>query len=295
MKHKHVGFTLIEVALFLAISGLLLVGIIAGTQNSIWNQRFFDSVQNYTEFLRSIYSQVSNPQSVGSGRADTAIYGKLVVFGETTGLDGEPTNTGYTQEVFVYDVVGDVAGAGSGTGTAKKMLRDLKANVVVATKVDEFGRVVEVGPAGIVQTYSPRWMASIEGVERVNGEWAFQGSILVVRHPRSGTINTLISSEVIQVNEAIRDFNAGGGKNENHAVWSLLTSELGAENSDGIETDPGSFTTQRIDFCVNPYGLGSPSELRRNVRLVANARNASGVELINLDSEENACRELAGE
>lgn len=298
MKHKRFGikrrgFTLIEVSLFLAISGLLFIGIIAGTQNSIWSQRFFDSVQSYTEFMRSIYSQVSNPQSVGAGRADTAIYGKLVVFGESTGLDGEPVKQNEWQEIFVYDVIGDVAGADSGTGTAKKMLRELGANVVVATKYDDFGKVVEVGPAGIVQNYSPKWAASIEGVEKVDGSFAFRGSVLVVRHPRSGTINTLISPKVIEVNEMIRDFNLGGGADAEHPVWSLLSSELGSENGEGVETDPGSFKTERVDFCVNPYGLTVETEVRRNVRLVANARNASGVELIDMDSPENACRELS--
>lgn len=294
-KHKRFGFTLIEVALFLAISGLLFVGIIAGTQNSIWNQRFHDSVQSYAEFLRSIYSQVSNPQSVGDGRADRAIYGKLVVFGESVGLDGEPANDGDIQEIFVYDVIGDIAGTSSGTGTVKKMLRELGANVVVATKYNDLGKVIEVGPAGIVENYSPRWAASVEGVEEVDGHWDFRGSLLVVRHPRSGTINTLVSDKVIEVNETILDFNTGGGADSAHKVWSLLSDELGREEN-GVEKDPGSFEVKAVNFCVNPYGLGNPVELRREVRLVSNARNASGVEIIDLDSAENKCRPgLAGE
>lgn len=75
MKHKRNGFTLVEIVLFLAITSLLFVGIIAGTNNSIFQQRYNDSVQNFAEFLRRIYSEVANPQSVGDGRSDSAIYG----------------------------------------------------------------------------------------------------------------------------------------------------------------------------------------------------------------------------
>ena len=53
MKKK--GFTLIEVALFLAITGMLFIGIAAGVQNSIYQQKINDSVQGFAEFLRSVY------------------------------------------------------------------------------------------------------------------------------------------------------------------------------------------------------------------------------------------------
>ena len=91
-KHKLIGFTLVEVSLFLAVTAVLFVGIITATQGSIWQQRYFDAVQGYAEFWRSIYSQVSNPQTVGSGNAEIAIYGKLVVFGESMDLQGQPVN-----------------------------------------------------------------------------------------------------------------------------------------------------------------------------------------------------------
>ncbi len=285
------GFTLIEVSLFLAISGMLLVGIIAGMQNSIYTQRFSDSVQNYAEFLRSIYSEVSNPQSTGDGRSDIAIYGKLVVFGETRGLSGEAINNEYTQTIYVYDVIGNVAGASNGTGSATSMLRTLGANVIRATAWNELGQATEV-EAMSAESYSPRWSASVEGISMRDGQWGIKGSLLVVRHPRSGTISTLWSDDVIEVNEAVSDFNAKGGLNSNHRVWSLLSSELGWLDDNGNERDL-KFQAQEINFCINPYGLGSPSELRRNIRLTENARNASAVETIDQDSSDNKCRNIS--
>ncbi|MDO4508256.1 MAG: hypothetical protein Q4B65_02655 [Candidatus Saccharibacteria bacterium] len=305
MKHKRIGFTIIEVALFLAITGLLFVGIAAGTQNSIWQQRFNDSTQNFAEFLRSIYSQVSNPQSVGTGRSDYAIYGKLIVFGETTGLDGNSVNgAGEVQRVFVYDVVGDAARDKLdklATGNVMDLLTELNANVVVLrTTVN--GEKVLPGTsgvaypndgsdvallAGISESYTPRWEASIETMD-VGAGRAFKGSILVVRHPLSGTINTLVytggsKNGVVPVNEEIKA--ANNSKNYN-SLSTVLTYHLGVDDA----APPGELFKENteVNFCVNPYGLAhntTKETTRRNIRIVANARNASGVEVMDLDNE----------
>ncbi|MBR3336275.1 MAG: type II secretion system protein, partial [Bacillus sp. (in: Bacteria)] len=65
MQRIRRGFTLIEVSIFLAITGLLFAMVVIGVQNSISQQRFNDVVQNYVEFLRSIYAGVTNVQSSG--------------------------------------------------------------------------------------------------------------------------------------------------------------------------------------------------------------------------------------
>ena len=43
IKSKR-GFTLIEVAIFLAITGALFVSVAVGVQNSVYQQRISDSV-----------------------------------------------------------------------------------------------------------------------------------------------------------------------------------------------------------------------------------------------------------
>lgn len=266
MKNRRFGFTLIEVSLFLAVTGLIFVGILVGTQNALRDQRFFDSTQNFVEFLKTTYSQVANPQSAGNGRGELVIYGKLVVFGEKIGLNGEPVNNDNIQRIYTYDVVGETGSVG--TGNIQSMLMALKANVVVPRMTD--GKVVGLDPAGLVEDYSPRWDAQIETTATGDERKAYTGSILIVRHPNSGTINTLVSAEVIEVNEKINATN-----------WSdyatLLTSKL------------SSFRNETVDFCVNPEGADRASDLRRNIRIVKDARNSSGVETIDLDSSENKC------
>lgn len=268
---KRHGFTLIEVSLFLAISGLLLIGIIAGTQSSISAQRFKDSVQNFAEFLRSVYSEVNNPQNTGTnmGRSDYAIYGRLISFGQ------KRTTTGaiipdYEQRIYVYDVIGQSDSIG--TGSVAEALRAANANVIIENK-DASGNTTSVSFAGNVREYIPTWGAAIDDAGKTNGT-PYAGSILIVRHPRSGTISTLVSSDVININKIVID--ANNSKNFTNAQ-KMLKDKL------------NSFGASVVNFCVNPNGPNLTADVRRNVRLLSNARNASGVELINQDDDNNAC------
>ena len=279
-KHKHAGFTLIEISLFLAITGLVFVGIIMGTQGALVNQRFYDSTMNFYEFLQSVYSQASNPQSVGKGDSnDLAIYGKLIVFGEHVGLNGETVNNDGIQRVYVYDVVGGAEN--SGTGDVVGTLINLGATAIVPTDRNPYtGAVTRVGPAGIVEDYTPRWDSQIETTAKGSDRKAFTGSILIVRHPSSGTINTLVSNNVLEVNDIINKANYMFGAGANSTDYkTFLTNQLLSN----------SFGPRELDFCVNPEGAAKESDSRRNIRIVKNARNSSGVELIDLDGSENRC------
>ncbi len=289
MKRK--GFTIIEVALFIAITGALFIGITVGTGNSIQHQRFYDTTQNFAEFLRTVYSEVSNPQSVGDGRSEEAIYGKLVTFGETVGLDGREISRydDAAQRIFVYDVVGNVIGMG--TGSAQKLLADVGANAVRVTRWDG-SRPRQVEPAGETIVFSPRWGASIETTEILTTEEKktgknnlFTGSILVVRHPRSGTINTLVSPVVIEVNKTVAEANQAMNAGGTYDFSNLLTRYLGSSASAAEK-----FVNREVDFCINQYGDMVGTDYRFDVRIVNNARNSSGVEVIDLDSSDNKCR-----
>lgn len=254
---KRKGFTLVEVALFLAVTAALFIGIALGMNNAIYQQRRNDSVQNFLEYMKSIYSKVSNPQSIGAGQSDKAIYGKMVVFGESKDLSGVDVPA-EESPVFMYDVVGN-ANVGSASGDVKNLLKDLNANVV---------RRKDAGAEAISpEKYEPRWGA---GIENIDGS-KFVGSIMVVRHPISGTINTLVSGNAIQVNV----FTHSGGPIRDQDVSGFLVNSL------------DTFNTIEVDFCVNPNGIGTPTGMapRQDIRIANNARNASSVKLIELDDK----------
>lgn len=246
LKKTRRGFTLVEISLFLAVTGLLFFGIVAGVQGSMFQQRYNDSVQSFAEFLRSIYSQTSNVENsilAGGGRSDKAIYGKLVTFGEKYDLEGK---TNSDKAIFSYTVIGDADGE-IGTGSVLEELSKIKASVFIDKET----------LAGIADQYFPRWMAGIETTKGPKYE-DFKGAILVVRHPNSGTVFTFVlEGETIEINEMKKS-----------KIGAALTNEI-----------LNKFSIKDVDFCVNPEP-GRSSNMRRDIRIIAGARNASGVEII---------------
>lgn len=274
---KHKGFTFIEVALFLAVTAALFIGIALGMQNSIFQQRYNDATQNFFEFMRSIYSKVSNPQSSGYGNSDIAIYGKLIVFGEEYDMAGDPVYELDGRPIFVYDVVGDAVGSKDmPSGNVLEILARINANVVRVTK-NSLGNPIGIELAS-PEKYEMRWQTELQNVD---GD-PFVGSILVVRHPRSGTINTLILKDtVIPVNYEARQasdaYVAGGSYN---SIQNLLKQYL-------TRTTEPKFDVSEVNFCISPYGPGeSGTTPRQNIRLLENARNASSVEMIEMDDDD---------
>ena len=251
MKKGKLGFTLIEISLFLAISGLLFFGITIGVQNSIYQQRRSDSVQSFIEFLRGVYGEVLNVQNDAEdgGRSERAIYGRLVVFGEESNLAGGKANS---NEIFTYSVIGDIKDMESESSLA--MLKKLNANVIVQNGSSKTF-------AGFASSYEPKWSAQIEPTDSYQ---PFKGMLLIVRHPSSGVVNTYFTKSVVQVNKLLKN-------GSSVAIF-----------SDSIKYD----NTKSVDFCVNS-NPGSKNGLRSDVRLVANAKNASGIEL--LTDEESLC------
>ena len=255
MKRIRRGFTLVEVSLFLAITAAIFVSIAVGTQNSIFQQRYNDAVQNFAEVLRSVYSQVMNVQREGGGRSGYAIYGKLVNF--------EKDDNG-NNKITTYNIVGNVAEDDLGNDNVLERLKKLNADVVL-NKSD--GGKNKYEPVGFVENYRPRWASQIQTTKGWNAVPAgsyevFTGALLVVRHPSSGTVYTFSSNKSVDVDSYIESltngFNTGG---------TLIAANIGNFSADGV------------DFCVNPNGA-ERSTLRRDIRIVAGARNATGVEII---------------
>ena len=249
MKKIRRGFTLVEVSLFLAITAAIFVGVAVGTQNSIFQQRYNDAVQNFAEFLRSTYSQVSNVQSEGMGRTDKAIYGKLVTF----------RKNGNNNIINSYNVIGKIEDDLAG-GDILSKLSGLDANVII--KDDGSFRAV-----GFVDEYKPRWGSQIQTTSGWDdGYEIFEGMLLIVRHPGSGTIYTFADlGESINVDAIITEFNANTTSVEKNYLKPLL------ENK--------NFQKEDVVFCVNPNGA-EKSNLRRGIKIAAGARNASGVEIL---------------
>lgn len=295
MNKLHKGFTLIEVALFLVITGALFASIAIGVQNSIYQQRFNDSVQNYVEFLRRVYSGVSNVENIGSGRSERAIYGKLVTFGATSESsdpidDPEKGNN----SIYVYNVVGRIGDIG--TGNVLDTLRELNANVIMSD-----GELPH--PVGIIESYVPKWASRIEipCEGDVCENVPFKGALLIVRHPNSGTIYTFVmKNQTIDVDSKIRavedtyqaaiaERDAAETEEEKAAAQNAIEGIINGQVENILEPylNSDSFKIESVDFCIDPDG-DLQNTNRRDVRIAADARNGSGIEIMN--DENNKCR-----
>jgi hypothetical protein len=292
MKRSR-GFTIIEVSLFLAITALLFVGITIGTQNSINQQRVADAVNGFADFLKNVYSEVSNPQSSGDGFSKQAIYGRLITFGEDNSIGKDESGHALQNEgkrgIFVYDVLGDIsedAGVGGGLET---VLSKLNASVFAKVKLDDSGTTGTLDLAGEIEGYYPRWQSEIENTK---DEGPIKAAILIVRHPRSGTINTLVmNGSTIQINKTNSEWSSAGGSYSIGSDGSCSSNCSSYNAAFGIlkkELDQDKFKAETIDFCVDAFGNNASD--RRNIRIIENARNASGVQVIDLDSTDNKCK-----
>ena len=279
MSRLKRGFTIIEVSIFLAVTGLLFIGITVGVQNSIFHQRYNDAVQSFADFLRGVYDGVLNVQGSGYGRSEQIVYGKMIVFDSQDGEDGGDSGGGEnngcleqlegagleTKQGFcVYTLVGDDPDITEDIGLTA-LLRNVGLSTTVPANSDDSGESAEGGEAlaGVIETYSPKWGVGVQ--EKVVGDSSskpFKGTILIVRHPYSGKVHTLFSNKA------------------------MTESELsGAFHADALK-----FSYEDVDFCINPNGIdGDPSAISADVRIAKNAGNAVGVDVI-MDSGNNKCR-----
>lgn len=58
--HSQRGFTIIETMLVLAITGILIAGLLVGLGSSISNQRYLDAVYSFKSLVQDQYSKINN-------------------------------------------------------------------------------------------------------------------------------------------------------------------------------------------------------------------------------------------
>lgn len=130
-RRQSPGFTIIEVVLFLAISGLMVVGLLVGTSAAMRGQQYKDAVQSYANFLRDQYSRVitvensragddvcplsSSADASPKGRSDCVIVGRYVSTSDGSGA-------GEVYEARAIYAIRDEAAGGSGVPTYRYQL-----------------------------------------------------------------------------------------------------------------------------------------------------------------------------
>lgn len=248
------GFTLVEVALFLALSGLLVAAVIIGTSRSISEKRYNDTVDNFVSYLEGLYSSVNYVRgTVGGGKSDKAIYGKLINMVTTA---RKTTFTSYTIK--------------NGASTS---------NVTESDALEAFfqtGDDPELVPDS-GEDYIPSWggwtnVQFVPGDDKMvdAADQKSQILLLLIRHPRSGMTSTYVyypdSEQTI-----------GGDAFE-------LKNLIGT-----IRYDRNFRKDQDANFCIDSDDRWAGGNERRFVKIHAGANNASGVELIGNEDRRGFC------
>lgn len=69
-RHLQQGFTIIEVVLVMAITALLMVGIISSSNNRINDQHYREGVESFRDFLAGSFEDVSSVKNDTGGRVE---------------------------------------------------------------------------------------------------------------------------------------------------------------------------------------------------------------------------------
>jgi type II secretory pathway pseudopilin PulG len=209
------GFTIIEVILFIGISGALIVGILMGTGNSINTQRYHDSVYSFRTFLQQQYSDVlnignsnlsndCNSASMPRGQSDCVIMGKYIT-------------TSDSKKFNVKSVIGTIPSSPS--------LPDEIAEIKNYN--------IKISSTANTDLYEMEWGSSISDTSGASKVL----SMLVLRSPVSGTTKTFIS----EVNPPFPDVD----------ISSLLTTAALTTSANNCINSGDIFTGGRMSVVVN--------------------------------------------
>ncbi|MEI6850429.1 MAG: hypothetical protein WCK26_00500 [Candidatus Saccharibacteria bacterium] len=170
------GFTIIEIMLFLGVSGLLIMGLMMGIGTSINVQRYKDSVKSLQSFLQQQFSDVNNvtnenekinnkcgndPTAFNRGQSNCVILGKFI----------KPNDSGQTLEIRTVTAVDRVV-------TSADDMTALHGYTLYIPSISSYDYDIEWG-SSIVKT-SPGGQAKF--------------AILMLRSPISGVTRTFINN-----------------------------------------------------------------------------------------------------
>lgn len=178
MAVKQAGFTIVEISLFMAITGLLFLIAVLGTGSTIRSVRFTDSARSLEAYIQKQYDEIVNGNnnrssqiSCNSGTISTTsaqtpgtsncfLIGKLIVF------------TQGSSNVSVYNVIGTEPANVNYSQSDDQLIISYQPQVVTTSSVD---------------TFSIPWGATATGFKRLSDSKA-TNALLLIRSPKSTRI-----------------------------------------------------------------------------------------------------------
>lgn len=210
-KLSEKGFTVIEVMLVLAITGLLFVGIVGSSFGSIQFQRYEDSVNSFAESLRNIYNEVLNPRSDQGGHSDTAMYGKMIAFAQGGG-----------DKFFTATLVGN----STPPKEDSSFLRSL-SDVLIRFQCDTLDQ------------HDLLWGSKVYNTS----DEIYDTAVIIARSPISGTVHTVSTSRKYDLSGKNNCEQYGFGRQ-------ILADSIGEFAQNGAGSVDKYFMDKDINFCI---------------------------------------------
>lgn len=306
------AFTLVEAAIVISISSLMMIAFIATIGSRISVQRYKDSTINFADFIRTVYSDVinvensrmgqiesqndyctlvgqattldsssgtnanPNPEESYPGRSGCAIYGKLISLGEKN-----------EKTVYVYDVIGrasDFTNPIVGATSTIDELRIVNSDVLALVPNQNNANQVSLSTAAQYTEYNLQWGAWAEDID---GD-LFHGSIMIVRAPSSGAVRTYFLKRTLPIQELIDNYDYKN-LNNNTSNLQLVVNAVDNKSADISEylkagdDSSTAFIFEEIDLCIDSDDLFTSFAARNDIRIKADGHNSTAVEFVESD------------
>lgn len=231
------GFTIVEVMLVLAITGLMLVGIFAAAAANIRQNEYRDSVYFLQNELKDQFAQAQNPANDRPKNRAKCFQGNDIPRGTSKNcfVVGRLV-TGDSDEITSVPLLG-MASQSSSTGDENPQTKDIN-NQAGATDNANGWWILRDNEAAT--TAKMRWGSTIGA--KVGNETNDQFSIAIIMSPKDGSIRSY-ADNTLALNDA--------------ALYQLLRS------------------SRQLDVCVENDGMFAARPLA--VRVVSGASSGSGV------------------
>lgn len=182
------GFTIIETMLFLAVSGVLAIGIITSAGYALNVQRYRDSAMSFISYLQSQYDRVINVQNNRSSDLTCTAEAGIQ---QSSNAGTLPGTTNCTIIGVYLKTIPDNSGFSSEPVYAANDRRGAKTDIEALKNAGLFTN----DPANVSpEQYRFEWGATIsEGKARLGGQDINTPfNVLIVRSPSSGAIRTFV-------------------------------------------------------------------------------------------------------
>jgi len=321
------GFTIVEVMLFLALSGLLLVGLLGGLGGNIARQRYNDAVQDVADIMRDQYSFVSDTQ-ISQRENDSRCYGLVAADFDD---EGNPSQYFKSKELTMSDynsyrgrtncvVYGAVVTInsnenGSYIETTELIGKDYEtlkrdSDVNIDDRASDISILKGVLSANNVFVHCDSDSADSCHIRSANNsrikytKWGtklldtkgntLEKTLLIFRSPRDGSIRTYVRDGVPKDNSGkaftYNQLNAtSNGRGMQYAPGTLKTYGINEflEEPDPTLVDGEGFRIADLDICVDSGSGQTSNNIRRLVKVQRGGTGQSAVELINTDIEKS--------